>query len=221
MKLSIEASWKKILSPFLRGDFFKKLQETIEHEYRTQTIFPQLKNVFNAFNSTPFDRVTVIIIGQDPYHNPGQAHGLSFSVPKGTPLPPSLRNIYREIESDLGVSKDYGNGDLSTWAEQGVLLLNSVLTVRENEPGSHANRGWEKFSDYVIEQISNRKEHCVFILWGKYAEQKRTLIDESRHLVLSSPHPSPFSAHKGFFGNRHFTLANDYLNKHGKKPIEW
>lgn len=221
MNVHIEKSWKEVLADYFATPEFKMLTEFVKKSYQKTTVFPHPRNIFNAFNSTPFNSVKVIILGQDPYHNPGQAHGLSFSVPSGINPPPSLRNIYKEIEQSTGITKDFSNGNLSSWTEQGVLLLNAVLTVEKNKPGSHANKGWEQFTDYVIQQISEQKEHCVFMLWGNYAIGKKSFIDDSRHLVLTSPHPSPFSAHLGFFGNRHFSLANDYLKKHHKKPIEW
>lgn len=221
MKVTIDTSWKRVLGDYFSKPEFITLAEFVKKEYQEKTIFPDPKNVFNAFNKTPFDTVKVIILGQDPYHNPKQAHGLSFSVPTGITPPPSLKNIYKEINQSTGVIKDTTVGNLNSWAEQGVLLLNAVLTVEKNKPGSHANKGWEKFTDYVIQQISENKEHCVFLLWGNYAIQKKSLIDSSKHLVLTSPHPSPFSAHRGFLGNNHFVLTNEYLKMHGEKPIQW
>lgn len=221
MKVTIDASWKRVLGEYFSTPEFITLTEFVKKEYQEKTIFPAPKNVFNAFNKTPFDAVKVIILGQDPYHNPGQAHGLSFSVPKGVTPPPSLRNIYKEIQQSIGIEKDTTNGDLTPWAEQGVLLLNAVLTVEKNKPGSHAQQGWEKFTNYVIQQISKNKEHCVFLLWGNYALQKQSLIDSSKHLILTSPHPSPFSAHRGFLGNNHFVLTNKYLKENGEKPVQW
>jgi uracil-DNA glycosylase len=187
----------------------------------TKTIYPEQKDIFNAFNATSFGKTNVVIIGQDPYHNPDQAHGLCFSVPDNITPPPSLKNIYKEILFDCGIEKDVTNGDLTNWAEQGVLLLNSVLTVEKNIPGSHAKKGWEEFTSEVIKKISEGRNHVVFFLWGNYAKQKGAAIDRSRHLVLESPHPSPFSAYTGFFGSRHFSQTNDYLKRHGKTSIQW
>ena len=215
----IKTSWKRPLANYIKSSLFEAFIKFIEAEYQTKTIYPDRKNVFHAFKLTPFNKVSVVIIGQDPYHNPGQAQGLCFSVPDGVTPPPSLKNIYKE--SDLGTKKDLENGNLSSWAKQGVLLLNSILTVEKNKPGSHAKKGWEEFTDYVIQKLSEEQEHLVFILWGNYAKQKGVYIDRSKHLVLESPHPSPFSAYNGFFGNRHFSQTNNYLQKHGKEAIEW
>ena len=221
MKVDIEPSWKKVLQEYFETDAWKKLTDFVRKEYQTKTIYPHPKNIFNAFNSTPFDKVSVVIIGQDPYHNPGQAHGLCFSVQDGITPPPSLKNIYKEIYDDTGIHKDFSSGNLSSWAQQGVLLLNSVLSVEKNKPTSHAGKGWEEFTDFVIQKISDEKDHCIFLLWGNYAQQKGSIIDRSKHLVLESAHPSPFSAHRGFFGNKHFSQTNAYLKKHGKKEIQW
>ncbi len=221
MNVIIEPSWKKILQEYFKTDAWKNLTDFVRKEYQTKTVYPHPKNIFNAFNSTPFNKVSVVIIGQDPYHNPGQAHGLCFSVQDGVTPPPSLKNIYKEIQDDLGIQKDFSSGNLSSWTQQGVLLLNSVLTVEKNKPASHAGKGWEDFTTYVIQKISDEKEHCVFLLWGNYAKQKGAIIDRSKHLVLESAHPSPFSAHHGFFGNKHFSQTNAYLKKHGKKEIQW
>ena len=221
MNIDIEQGWRTVLKDYFHSPEFVTLTEFVKAEYQTKTIYPDLNNIFNAFNSTPFDTVSVVIIGQDPYHNPGQAHGLCFSVPESVTPPPSLKNIYKEITGDLGREKNILNGNLMPWAKQGVLLLNSVLTVQKNNPGSHAKKGWEKFTDHVIQKISDEKEHIVFMLWGNYAKQKGAVIDRSKHLVLESPHPSPFSAYNGFFGNKHFSQTNDYLKKHGKETIEW
>lgn len=221
MNSKLEKGWKKVLESYFSSDKFTSLNKFLEHEYQEKTIYPHIKDIFSAFNNTSFEEVQVIILGQDPYHNEGQAHGLSFSVPKGITPPPSLKNIYKEISQSTGVIKDTTVGNLNSWAEQGVLLLNAVLTVEKNKPGSHANKGWEEFTDYVIQTISLRKEHCVFILWGKYAQKKINLIDGSKHLILTSAHPSPFSAHLGFLGNNHFNLTNEYLQNHGKEPIQW
>ena len=183
-------------------------------------IFPPKKQIFRALELTPFENIKVVILGQDPYHGEGEANGLAFSVNKGIKLPPSLRNIYKELESDLGVKPPI-QGDLTSWAKQGVLLLNSVLTVEKDKPGSHRNIGWEEYTDTIIKEISDKKENIVFILWGKYAQSKKDLIDERKHLVISSPHPSPFSARKGFFGSKPFSTTNTYLKSKGKKEIDW
>ncbi|MEK7150370.1 MAG: uracil-DNA glycosylase, partial [Patescibacteria group bacterium] len=179
------------------------------------------KQIFNAFNLAPFDKVKVVILGQDPYHGKGQAHGLSFSVPDRINPPPSLVNIFKEIESDLNVKIQKTNGNLENWAKQGVLLLNAILTVRANNPASHRNLGWEKLTNAVIKALSNKREHIVFLLWGKFAQEKENLIDASKHLILKAPHPSPFSANSGFFGCKHFSKTNDYLIKTGQTPIDW
>ncbi len=214
-------TWSEPLQGLSQQAYFQKLLSFLNQRAQAgATIYPPKGQWFRAFELTNFDQVKVVILGQDPYHNPGQAQGLSFSVPEGTPLPPSLRNIYQEIASDLGADPGT-NGDLSAWANQGVLLLNSVLTVEENTPGAHANQGWEVFTDTVIQLISEHKEHVVFLLWGAYAQKKAVLIDASKHLVLRAPHPSPLSAHRGFFGSRHFSQTNDYLKMHGLTPINW
>ncbi len=221
MNTDIEISWEKVLDDYLKSEKFQDLMNFLDTEYKTKTIYPESKNMFNALNLTPFNDVSVVIIGQDPYHNPDQAHGLCFSVPEGINPPPSLKNISKEIKNDLNIEKDMAEGNLTAWAEQGVLLLNSVLTVEKNKPGSHAKMGWEDFTDDIIKKISDQKEHCVFILWGNYARQKGSVIDREKHLVLESVHPSPFSAYNGFFGNNHFSKTNDYLKKHNKKEINW
>jgi len=221
MNVDIEKNWEKILKSSLETEKFKKLIKFVRAEYKSKTIYPDFKNIFNAFNSTLFDKVSVIILGQDPYHNPEQAHGLSFSVPDGVKVPPSLKNIYKEINSDLNIEKDMILGNLEHWAKQGILLLNSVLTVEENKPGSHRKHGWEEFTTSVIQKISDEHEHCVFLLWGNYGKQKGLIIDRSKHLVLESTHPSPFSAYNGFFGNKHFSQTNTYLKKYGKNEINW
>ena len=213
MDVRIEDSWKQVLINQFSSDYFKGLSDFVRNEYRKSTVYPSGKLIFNAFDLCPFDRVRVVIIGQDPYHNPGQAHGLCFSVPEGTSFPPSLLNIFKEIKSDTGVEPQR-SGNLERWASQGVLLLNAILTVRENEPGSHQNRGWEKFTDAVISALSAQKSNLVFILWGRYAQDKGAGIDRSQHLVLESVHPSPLSASRGFFGNRHFSRCNNYLEDH-------
>ena len=219
--VKIESSWKKILTPYFQTKDWKQLADFVRQEYLTQTIYPHPKNIFNAFNSVPFNKVKVIIIGQDPYHNPGQAHGLCFSVQDKVTPPPSLKNIYKEIENDLGIKKDFSQGNLKGWTQQGVLLINSVLTVRKNQAGSHANKGWEKFTDEVIKQLSEKRENLVFLLWGNYAKQKGAIINRTKHLALEAAHPSPFSAHNGFFGCRHFSQTNKYLTENKKKEIKW
>ena len=221
MKIKIEPSWKKILKKYFQTNEFQELANFVRQEYLSKIIYPRPKDLFSAFILTPFNKVKVVILGQDPYHNPGQAHGLCFSVPTGINPPPSLKNIYQEIENDLQIKKDFQNGNLENWAQQGVLLLNSVLTVQKNSAGSHANKGWENFTDEIIRQLSDQKENLVFLLWGNYAKQKGQIIDRSKHLVLEATHPSPFSAYSGFFGCRHFSQTNNYLKKYGKKEIEW
>ncbi len=221
MQIKIHPSWGKVLESYFQTDEWKRLADFVRGEYLSKKVYPHPKNVFNAFNSTPFNKVKVVIIGQDPYHNPGEAHGLCFSVRPGIKVPPSLQNIYKELESDLGIKKDFTKGDLTDWAKQGVFLMNAVLTVRHNQPGSHANKGWEKFTDEVIKQLSDRKENLVFLLWGNYAKQKGTLIDRTKHLTLESTHPSPLSAHYGFLGSKHFSKTNAYLKQHDEQPIDW
>lgn len=222
MKLPpIHPSWQSILRDYFEKEDFLKLMDFVQEENKTKMVFPVYKNIFQAFNTTPFDEVKVVILGQDPYHNPGQAMGLCFSVPEDTPLPPSLKNIYKEIADDVGIDTSTRTGDLSHWAEQGVLLLNSVLSVVANAPASHAKKGWEEFTDHVIQKISDEYEHIVFILWGNYAKTKGENIDRTKHLVLEGHHPSPLSAYRGFFGCKHFSQANTYLKKHGKKEIGW
>jgi len=220
MEVQIESSWKKKLSEEFGKPYFKELTSFVKGEYKTGTIYPNPKNIFRAFELTPFDKVRVVILGQDPYHGPHQAIGLSFAVEEGITLPPSLRNIYKELESDLG-NPVTSHGDLTRWAEQGVLLLNATLTVRASTPGSHQGRGWEQFTDAVIRVLSEEKEHLVFILWGNYARTKGAHIDRSKHLVIESAHPSPFSAYNGFFGSKPFSKANEYLKENGEKKINW
>lgn len=217
----LEDSWKQELAPFFKTDVFKHLTAYICSEYAAKTVFPKSKDLFKAFELTPFDHVTVVILGQDPYHDENQAHGLCFSVQDGVALPPSLKNIYKEIESDIGIQKDFTDGNLESWAKQGVFLLNAILSVIAHMPASHKGKGWEEFTDTVITTISSKKDHVVFILWGKYAKSKKSLIDTSKHLVLEAPHPSPFSVRTGFFGCKHFSQCNQYLKKHGKKSINW
>ena len=217
MNVQIEESWKKALTPEFSKDYFIQLTDFVRKEYHETTVYPPGKLIFNAFNLCPFDNVKVVIIGQDPYHGPGQAHGLCFSVNDGIQPPPSLVNIFKEI---LGKPVPQ-SGNLTRWAEQGVLLLNATLTVRAHQAGSHQRRGWEEFTDAVIRKLAEEKSNLVFILWGAYAQKKGAFIDRNKHLVLTSVHPSPLSAHNGFFGNHHFSLANDYLVKHGKTAIDW
>lgn len=200
--------------------YFAELSAFVKGEYQSTTVYPPPKCIFNAFDLCPFDKVKVVILGQDPYHGVGQAMGLCFSVPTGVRLPPSLQNVYKELRTDIGVPIRE-TGDLTHWAEQGVLLLNATLTVRAGEPGSHQKRGWEQFTDGAIKTLSDEREHLVFILWGNYARAKKDLIDMNKHLVLEAPHPSPFSAHTGFFGCRHFSKANAYLQTHDMEPICW
>lgn len=219
--VKIEATWKEALNAEFGQAYFQQIVSFLKAaKTEGRTIYPAGSLIFNAFQWTPFDRVKVVILGQDPYHNPGQAMGLSFSVPKGVRVPPSLRNIYQEIENSLGIPAA-AHGDLTRWAQQGVLLLNAMLTVEHNQPGSHQKVGWQNFTDAAIRTLSERREHLVFLLWGNFARQKKELIDTSRHLVLESPHPSPFSADRGFFGNNHFQQANDYLQAHDREPIDW
>lgn len=219
--IKIHDSWKAALADEFDKPYFKTLIQFIKKEKEEgKTIYPAGSLIFNAYDTTPIEDVKVVILGQDPYHNPGQAMGLSFSVPKGVRLPPSLRNIYKEMESSVGVSRA-GHGDLTKWAEQGVFLLNSMLTVEKNKPGAHQRSGWQFFTDATIKAISDQREHVVFMLWGAFARKKAALVDGDKHLVLESAHPSPFSADKGFFGNNHFKLANDYLEEHGREPIDW
>ncbi|GAB4286969.1 MAG: uracil-DNA glycosylase [Marinilabiliales bacterium] len=216
----IDESWKQLLNDEFNSEYFYELKRFLIEEKKKFVIYPPGNLIFNAFNQTPFDNVKVVIIGQDPYHGKGQAHGLCFSVPEGIKPPPSLVNIFKEINDDLGI-KIPSHGNLSSWAKQGVLLLNAILTVRASSPGSHQNKGWEKFTDGVIKKISDNKENVVFLLWGNYAQNKTSLIDENKHLVLKAAHPSPFSAHRGFFGCKHFSLTNEYLQSIDKTPIDW
>lgn len=219
--VNIEPSWAEALSDHFASPGFIKLSDFIRSEYLSKKVYPKPENIFKAFWLTPLANVKVVILGQDPYHGPGQAHGLCFSVPEGVTPPPSLVNIYKEITQDLGIAKDLSNGNLEAWADQGVFLLNAILTVVASTPASHQKLGWEDFTDQVIRTISERREHVVFLLWGNYARAKRDLIDSSKHLILEAPHPSPFSAYSGFFGSRHFSQANDYLLGKGIMPINW
>jgi uracil-DNA glycosylase len=221
VNIQIEPSWKKALMPEFQKDYFQQVREKLKEEKKQgHTIYPPGPLIFNAFNQTPFDRVRVVILGQDPYHGPGQAHGLCFSVQDGVKPPPSLVNIYKEINSDLGIPIP-NTGNLEPWARQGVFLLNAILTVRARQPASHKHLGWEQFTDAVIQTLSEKREHLVFLLWGKFAQGKRELIDPVKHLILTAPHPSPYSASYGFFGCRHFSQTNNYLKKHGEEPIDW
>ena len=220
MEIRIEESWKRELAEEWKKDYFVRLTQFVREEYATKQIFPPGRQIFAAFNSTPFHDVKVVILGQDPYHDVGQANGLCFSVNDGIPFPPSLRNIFKEIESDIGTPVPQ-SGDLSRWAKQGVLLLNATLTVEAHRAGSHQRHGWEQFTDSVIAHLAEHRDNLVFILWGSYAIGKGAFIDRNRHLVLTSVHPSPLSAHRGFFGNHHFSRTNQYLIEHGKTPIEW
>lgn len=220
MNVTIEASWKEALQNEFAKEYFKELTNKVREAYLAGVVYPPPKLVFNAFELCPFEKVKVVILGQDPYHGPGQAHGLSFSVPDGVQTPPSLQNIYKEIKSDLG--KDIPkSGNLERWAKQGVLLLNASLTVLPSQPNSHQTLGWEKFTDAVIEAVSTNKEHVVFMLWGSFARSKAKLIDKNKHLILEAPHPSPLSAHRGFFGCQHFSQANTYLKEHSIQTIDW
>ncbi|MDD6020999.1 MAG: uracil-DNA glycosylase [bacterium] len=220
MEIRIEESWKRELAEEWEKDYFVRLTQFVREEYATKQIFPPGRQIFAAFNSTPFHDVKVVILGQDPYHDVGQANGLCFSVNDGIQFPPSLRNIFKEIESDIGTPVPQ-SGDLSRWAKQGVLLLNATLTVEAHRAGSHQRHGWEQFTDSVIAHLAEHRDNLVFILWGSYAIGKGAFIDRNRHLVLTSVHPSPLSAHRGFFGNHHFSRTNQYLIEHGKTPIEW
>lgn len=220
MNVTIDPSWKLILDSEFQAPYFEQLASFVRNEYMTHQVFPPAKFIFNAFNLCPFDKVKVVIIGQDPYHGLGQAHGLSFSVNEGISLPPSLKNIYQEIRSDLGI-EPLPHGDLERWAKQGVLLLNATLTVQANLAGSHQKKGWETFTDSAIKAVAEEKEHVVFLLWGNYAQQKAQYIDNTKHLVLTAVHPSPLSAHRGFFGCRHFSQTNQYLTNNGLAPINW
>lgn len=220
MTTKIEPSWKKILAEEFDKPYFKTLSSFIKKEYSLESIYPPPKDMFRAFDLCPFEEVKVVILGQDPYHGPRQANGLCFAVTEFVTLPPSLKNIFKEIESDLSI-KPEANGNLSRWARQGVLLLNSTLTVRAHVPGSHQKKGWEEFTDVVIRKLSAEHENLVFILWGNYAKQKGVIIDRSKHLVLEAQHPSPFSTYKGFFGCRHFSQTNKYLKDKGLTEIDW
>ncbi|MCU4155331.1 uracil-DNA glycosylase [Carboxylicivirga sp. A043] len=220
MDVKIEAGWKQVLQPEFDKDYFKELTEFVRSEYQSKTIYPPASQIFNAFDLCPFENTKVVILGQDPYHGPNQAHGLCFSVNRGIKMPPSLVNIYKELHTDVGIDiPDHGN--LEHWAKQGVLLLNATLTVVAHNAGSHQKQGWEQFTDAVIKTVADQSENVVFVLWGAYAQKKAQLIDSNKHLVLKSVHPSPLSAHRGFFGTKHFSKANEYLVANGKEAIGW
>jgi len=212
-------TWTEVLSPIKNSEYFATLWEKVKQEYATTKCFPPKNMIFRALELTPFDSVQVVIIGQDPYHNDFQANGLCFSVSDQVTAPPSLKNIFKELEEDLGISKT--TNELDSWAEQGVLMLNATLTVRAHQPNSHKDLGWDKFTDFIIQQVSEKKENVVFVLWGAFAQKKLNLIDEKKHFVIQSAHPSPFSVHRGFFGSRPFSKINDFLVSKGKSPIRW
>ena len=220
MQVKIEKSWQEVLQVEFDKPYFENLVGFVKQEYASNTIFPPAGQIFNAFNTCPFNNVKVVILGQDPYPGPGQAHGLCFSVNDGIQFPPSLQNIFKEITSDLGIPAPK-TGNLTRWAEQGVLLLNATLTVRASQAGSHQGKGWEEFTDAVIKTISEKAENVVFILWGSYAIKKKSLINASKHCILTAPHPSPLSSYRGFFGCKHFSQTNTYLTSKGKTQIEW
>ncbi len=221
MNVRIAPSWQMHLKEEFSNPYFEVLTRKVREAYLAgSAVFPPPQLIFNAFELCSFDQVNVVILGQDPYHGQGQAHGLCFSVPDGVRVPPSLQNIYKEIRDDIGTSIP-DSGNLERWARQGTLLLNATLTVLGGKPGSHQGLGWERFTDAVIKKVSDEKEHVVFLLWGKYAQEKMKLIDDTKHLILMAPHPSPFSAHSGFFGCKHFSKTNDYFQKHKKMPIQW
>jgi uracil-DNA glycosylase len=221
MTLKIEAGWKQVLKDEFDQEYIQKLCVFLKGEQSKFTVYPPNELLFQAFESTPFQDVKVVILGQDPYHQPGQAHGLAFSVPEGIRIPPSLRNIYKELLNDIPGFKHPSHGNLTYWAEQGVLLLNTTLSVRKNQAGSHQKQGWERFTDRVIQLLSEQRSDLVFLLWGRYARDKAQLIDQGRHLVLTAPHPSPLSAYHGFLGCGHFSKANQHLIRLGQKPIDW
>ena len=220
MDVALEPNWKTALNPIFQSDSFTKLTDFVKQEYQQHQVFPPGKQIFSAFWQCPLPSVKVVILGQDPYHGEGQANGLAFSVAPGLPFPPSLLNIFKELKADLGIPMP-PNGDLSRWAAQGVFLLNATLTVRANSAGSHQNQGWESVTDAVIQTISREREGVVFLLWGAYAQKKEELIDSKRHCILKAPHPSPLAAHRGFWGCKHFSKANDYLLASGQIPISW
>lgn len=220
MTVRIDNSWKEVLQPEFDKPYFELLTMFVRQEYKTKQCFPPARLIFNAFDSCPFDKVRVVIIGQDPYHEVGQAQGLCFSVPDGIAIPPSLQNIYKELNQDLGIPIP-SSGNLQRWADQGVLLLNATLTVEAHRAGSHQNKGWEELTDAAISALNARREHLVFMLWGAYAKRKGQVIDARKHLVLTAAHPSPLSAYHGFFGCKHFSKANEYLTRYGLQPIDW
>lgn len=226
MEVKIESSWKQALQDEFGKEYFVALTEFVKKEYKSGKVYPPPKEIFRAFELTPFNKVKVVILGQDPYHGAGQANGLAFAVGEDISLPPSLQNIFKELQSDLGLDPEQGRtllktGDLERWAKQGVLLLNATLTVRAKTAGSHQNKGWEMFTDAAIKALSDQKDHLVFILWGNYAKAKGAHIDRAKHCVIESPHPSPFSAYNGFFGSKPFSKTNNYLQQQGEKPINW
>ena len=221
MEVRIEESWKKVLQKEFDEKYFEDLTKFVKEEYKKSTVYPSAKFIFNAFELTPFDKVKVVILGQDPYHGENQANGLAFSVNDGVQIPPSLVNIYKEIVSDLGQKTVNKSGNLENWAKQGVLMLNATLTVQSHMAGSHQNKGWEKFTDAVVKILSEQKENLIFILWGGYAQKKGSVIDDKKHLVIKSAHPSPLSAYNGFFGSKPFSQANTYLIFNNKEPIVW
>lgn len=217
----IHPSWLQVLQPQFQAPYFAQLKQFLVAERQQYICYPKGSDIFAAFDHTPFDKVKVVILGQDPYHEPGQAHGLCFSVPQGVPVPPSLVNIIKEINTDLAVNIPTTSGNLSSWADQGVLLLNATLTVRAHQAGSHQHQGWEQFTDAAIQALSQYRQGIVFLLWGSYAIRKAQLIDTTRHFVLTAPHPSPLSAYRGFFGCRHFSQCNAILQQQGQLPIDW
>ncbi|PTS91814.1 uracil-DNA glycosylase [Pedobacter sp. HMWF019] len=222
MSAALEPGWLNVLSQEFEKDYMKSLKLFLQEEkQKGNTVFPKGPDIFNAFNHTPFDKVKVVILGQDPYHGQGQAHGLSFSVQKGMTIPPSLKNIYKELQTDIEGFVPPNHGNLTEWADRGVLLLNATLTVRAHEAGSHQGKGWEIFTDKVISELSEKKQGVIFLLWGRYAQNKSILIDESRHTLFKAAHPSPFSAYNGFFGCRHFSKTNTKLIEQGEMPIDW
>ncbi|MEX2512730.1 MAG: uracil-DNA glycosylase [Cyclobacteriaceae bacterium] len=220
MNVKIENSWKATLDEEFNKPYFSDLAEFVRKEYLHKTIYPKGRHIFNAFELCPIEKVKVVILGQDPYHGPGQAHGLSFSVQEGIPFPPSLINIFKELKNDLGIPVP-SHGNLEKWAKQGVLLLNATLTVEAHKAGSHQNQGWEIFTDAVIEQLAAKRDHIVFMLWGAFARKKAAVIPDTHHLKLYAPHPSPLSAHRGFYGCQHFSQANQYLLENGHEAIQW
>ena len=219
--VNIEPSWKAVLQEYFDTVEFENLTNFVKNEYQTKTIFPEPEHIFAAFQQAPFNEVKVVILGQDPYHGENQAHGLSFSVQNDIKVPPSLQNIYKEIQQEFNIKKDFTNGNLEIWAAQGVFLLNSVLTVEKGKPASHQKIGWEKFTDFVITKLSKEQENLVFMLWGNFAKSKKILINSDKHLILTAAHPSPFSAHNGFFGCNHFVECNEYLKENGLEEIKW